>query len=442
MSGPELPQPDDHLLEEFLAGQSAVGAAYRAAAPEQAPAELDAAILQMARRTADQVSARRGRLRWPLPASALATAAVLVLSLGVLLQLQREPAVQQPVLAPPAERLPSYELVTKEAESAVPQQSAQRPAAPVNPAADRAAARTRSATATENRRPEVASPPPPPPPPPETPAAMSSPTAAPFAAAESAPPALASMDAAGPPMVGMPQRSERPQKSATAGLRSDGSQRLRYSAPAQTVTADREVEIETGCGDGMVIDQESASALSRCRVLTEKSQSLVIGGHRVRLMAIERDAVGAPGQTVRQVLLFEQIEGRWLRFFERGGPNDAPGGWPGRIEAGESPAGPLLHLPMACDGGDCGHYLLWRDGQWRHIESEAWLRSFEAGLPPGQLPSANPSIDLGSLQAILYAQPRNSPDCCTGVDRYQVQLGIEQDRFVLREVRRLEAVKP
>ena len=95
MSGPESIKPDDHLLDEFLAGQGAVRAAYRESANEQAPAHLDAAILQAAQAAARPLPRQR-HSRWPMP---IAAAAVLVLSFGVLLQVQRDPAVQQEVFA-------------------------------------------------------------------------------------------------------------------------------------------------------------------------------------------------------------------------------------------------------------------------------------------------------------------------------------------------------
>lgn len=97
MSGPETQQPDDQLLTEFLAGEGAVRAAYREVAQQQAPAHLDAAILQAAQAAARP--APRLRRRWQVP---MAAAAVMVLSFSVLLQVQRDPAAQKELMAPPA----------------------------------------------------------------------------------------------------------------------------------------------------------------------------------------------------------------------------------------------------------------------------------------------------------------------------------------------------
>lgn len=88
--------PDDHELEDFLAGRHPVGRAYREVSEHQtAPRELDAAILRMACEEASTVrdtkSVRR-RPRWIKP---LAVAATLALSLGVLMNIWREPALRK-----------------------------------------------------------------------------------------------------------------------------------------------------------------------------------------------------------------------------------------------------------------------------------------------------------------------------------------------------------
>lgn len=99
MSGPESQKPDDRLLDEWLAGEGAVRDAYRATAQERAPSVLDAAILAAAREAARATPPpRRAARRWQ---PALATAAVLVLSLGVLLQVQRDPVARQATIARP-----------------------------------------------------------------------------------------------------------------------------------------------------------------------------------------------------------------------------------------------------------------------------------------------------------------------------------------------------
>ena len=105
MSGPESLKPDDRLLEEFLAGEGAVRAAYHETASARPPPALDAAILQLAASAKAPVMMRRAaRPRWQLP---MATAAVLMLSLGVLLQVQRDPAVQQQLMASPDQATPA-----------------------------------------------------------------------------------------------------------------------------------------------------------------------------------------------------------------------------------------------------------------------------------------------------------------------------------------------
>lgn len=88
-------EPDDRELEDFLAGRDPIGKAYREAArDETAPRELDAAILSAARAAVGRPLRRRPR--WLQP---LAVAATLALSLGVLLNLWRDPALR-PALSP------------------------------------------------------------------------------------------------------------------------------------------------------------------------------------------------------------------------------------------------------------------------------------------------------------------------------------------------------
>lgn len=179
MSGPESSKPDDQLLDDFLAGQGAVREAYRAMAQEQAPAQLDASILKMAQAEARPQTGLR-RSRWQMP---VAAAAVVVLSFGVLLQTQRDPAVQDALMAVP-QRSASAAVVPKP-DSAKAEVLAET--APVRAAADvemklapAVAARPKPAPPTEKRR---------------AAAADAAPKPAP------APPAMAIADTPAPPAV-------------------------------------------------------------------------------------------------------------------------------------------------------------------------------------------------------------------------------------------------
>ncbi|THD05389.1 hypothetical protein B1810_01230 [Panacagrimonas perspica] len=83
--------PDDRELEDFLAGRHPVGKAYReASGQDTAPPELDALILGAAREAVRTPRARRPR--WFQP---VAVAATLALSLGVLLNIWRDPGTRE-----------------------------------------------------------------------------------------------------------------------------------------------------------------------------------------------------------------------------------------------------------------------------------------------------------------------------------------------------------
>lgn len=96
MSGPEHRRTDDQELEDFLAGQGPHHARYRAASSERPPTALDAQVLAQARAA---LPPRSDRLqRWRLP---LSLAATLLLGIGLVSRVQREPL--PPVVAPAAE---------------------------------------------------------------------------------------------------------------------------------------------------------------------------------------------------------------------------------------------------------------------------------------------------------------------------------------------------
>ena len=132
MSGPERHPPDDRLLQEFLDGQGEVTRAYRASVRPAAPPELEPAVLQIARDALGRPVIRQRRSpwlqRWRLP---LAAAASLVLSLGVLLNLQQDRELHgqafDMVAMPPAPAPQVQESPRLEAEAV---QAAPAPAVP------------------------------------------------------------------------------------------------------------------------------------------------------------------------------------------------------------------------------------------------------------------------------------------------------------------------
>lgn len=194
MSGPESIKPDDQLLDEFLAEQGAVRESYRAMAQEQAPAHLDAAILRAAQEAAARPAPRVMRRRWQTP---MAAAAVMVLSFGVFLQVQRDPAVQQEVMAPLDQATPASAPAATDAMQDADKAEVLGEAAPVREETDAeqkqapvAAAKHKPAAPAEKRRAAPAGAAPPPPAPPPAPA-MSMADAAPPATAASPEPEAA-----------------------------------------------------------------------------------------------------------------------------------------------------------------------------------------------------------------------------------------------------------
>jgi len=121
--------PDDRELEDFLAGRHPVGKAYREASEhETAPPELDAAILTAAREAVRTPRARRPR--WFQP---VAVAATLALSLGVLLNIWRDPETREQMA--PAESSDLDRMKTEVLEERVPSAvvEAKKEAGPVPP---------------------------------------------------------------------------------------------------------------------------------------------------------------------------------------------------------------------------------------------------------------------------------------------------------------------
>lgn len=156
--------PDDRELEDFLAGKHPVGRAYRETSENQtAPRELDDAILRMAREHASRSMPEAGvpirrRPRWLQP---LAVAATLALSLGVLMNIWRDPSLRDQV-APEHEAAPAAMAPTPPAPETAPSTAhAEAPMVPSEAA--------EASTASEARR---AAPRPSPPPALESPRAQ------------------------------------------------------------------------------------------------------------------------------------------------------------------------------------------------------------------------------------------------------------------------------
>lgn len=156
MSGPDRKTPDDEMLARYVDGHSEVSRAYREASAVQSPAELDRRILELARAelastTAARTVQRRGN-RWRTP---LAAAAVVVLSFGVLINLQRENALQPAV--PVAPEVPAQ----RQSQAAKEIERAPEPDASADAVAERPAAEARAAVAAPPAAASVTAAPPP-----------------------------------------------------------------------------------------------------------------------------------------------------------------------------------------------------------------------------------------------------------------------------------------
>lgn len=89
-------KPEDEDVDAFMRGEDATSRAYAETRHTQPPADLDTAVLKLAHSAARTNSAQSRLRRWQRP---LSLAAVLALSMGVLLQLWKEPDVRNPVVA-------------------------------------------------------------------------------------------------------------------------------------------------------------------------------------------------------------------------------------------------------------------------------------------------------------------------------------------------------
>jgi hypothetical protein len=145
-----MSEPRDHELEEHLAGRSEVSRLYRQAGADEPPPELDSKIKAAARRA---LATRRPR--WMLPLSA---AAVVMLSVGVLLRMQQEGVTPMPaepgVMQAPAATFP----LPPEPTPAAAESAADAAMAPAPPSAEPAPeARARESEA-DNAQPFPAAP--------------------------------------------------------------------------------------------------------------------------------------------------------------------------------------------------------------------------------------------------------------------------------------------
>ncbi len=157
---PDAPMASDDELDAYLRGEHALTRRYRDGGGEQPPPDLDDAVLRMAEQAVRRPPRRR---RWPAP---LALAAVLVLGLGVVIELWREPQVRSPqpeaaVVAPDADPMAMAAAMAPPPPAAMPE----APSAPLPEPAPRppvvARSQKKAAPVAEDAGAQAAMPPPP-----------------------------------------------------------------------------------------------------------------------------------------------------------------------------------------------------------------------------------------------------------------------------------------
>lgn len=153
-------KPKDNKPDDRLSGEAEVARAYRAAPKDMPPAELDATILAAAQRAVAKPKARVPfGANWAVP---LSTAAVVVLSLGVLLLLTKHGALNEredftvPLAEAPAPMTRSVPAAPEPASSAQPQDKASKPKSAPPQEQDAKATRDQSSISMESNKSESA----------------------------------------------------------------------------------------------------------------------------------------------------------------------------------------------------------------------------------------------------------------------------------------------
>jgi hypothetical protein len=98
----------------------------------------------------------------------------------------------------------------------------------------------------------------------------------------------------------------------------------------------------------------------------------------------------------------------------------------GNIEYFESPAGPLLRLPVSIAGTGSFNrhfHFIWQNGAWWEIEAQEWLK--ELKLPPGHGVWKGAAVDPASFTARSQVWREKDGNCCPSGGEVEVKLDLE-----------------
>jgi hypothetical protein len=108
-------------------------------------------------------------------------------------------------------------------------------------------------------------------------------------------------------------------------------------------------------------------------------------------------------------------------------------GDPGLFEYFNSPAGPLLRLPVRLAGSgalNADFYFVWLDGAWREIDAHSWLRALV--LPRGHGIWKGVAVNPVQFAARSDVWRDADGNCCPSGGAVEVELTLERRTLVVR----------
>jgi hypothetical protein len=136
----------------------------------------------------------------------------------------------------------------------------------------------------------------------------------------------------------------------------------------------------------------------------------------------------APRQHGSALLARRLADGQTWNLFEIS-IDDGVGGT-GPLEYFQSPAGPLLRLPVPVSGTGAFNedfLFLWRDGAWQEIDTRSWLRTLK--LPPGHGIWKGVVVDPRTFSARSSVWRDGDGNCCPSGGEVDVRLALKGRRL-------------